>query len=103
MIAIAPGLAIGKYIYQLQPMDVYYVHALHNAAPTEGNAMTAYRINLENTGLDNDEQAQAMAAAMQADGHDVEFTRMFGSVNEHAECPVGEQDWMRYLVAASNA
>lgn len=61
--------------------------------------MTTYYINIENTGLDTDEQVIYMADAMQRDGHDVEFTRTFGLIN-HTECPVSDQAWMQYLEEA---
>lgn len=68
---------------------------------------TSYKLNLENTGLDNDDQVRAMADAMIADGHAVEFTRDFGAVQGHDDngdviaCPVDEQTWMRYLEIAA--
>lgn len=66
-----------------------------------------YLINMENTGLNNDEQAQRMADLMRADGHDVEFTHNWGAVQRLDENgdpftrPVSDDEWNRYLVLAS--
>lgn len=62
--------------------------------------METYYINLENTGLDTDEQVQSMAELMRADGHDVEFTRNFGLINPNSECPVSDGEWFNYLERA---
>lgn len=60
-----------------------------------------YKINVENTGLETDEQVKRMAALMQADGHDVEFTRDFGLVNPSESCPVSDPQWFEYLDQAA--
>lgn len=62
--------------------------------------MSTYYINIENTGLETDEQVAAMAIAMQADGHDVEPTTNFGSVNREP-CPVSDSKWFEYIEAAA--
>ena len=68
-----------------------------------------YKINTQNTGLDTDEQARKMAELMKADGYDVEFTAAHGAVQGYDEngeqitCPVGDQEWDRYLELASEA
>jgi hypothetical protein len=78
------------------------------AGQREEKTMT-YKINTQNTGLETDEQARQMAALMQADGYDVEFTPASGAVqgcDENGEpitCPVGDQDWNRYMELASEA
>ncbi|MNP34954.1 hypothetical protein D3C76_1282640 [compost metagenome] len=66
-----------------------------------------YYINIENTGLETDAQVRRMAELMQADGHDVEYTSNLGSIQGTDEngdaitCPVGDQEWFRYLEAVS--
>lgn len=61
-----------------------------------------YYINIENTGLENDDQVRYMADAMQNDGHDVEFTRNFGAVNTMKAEDIGITDdqWVAYVEAA---
>lgn len=43
--------------------------------------MATYKANIENTGLDTDEQVIKFVSILRDAGHDIEFTRLFGDVN----------------------
>jgi len=62
-----------------------------------------YMINIENTGLTNDNQAREMARILSAKGYDVEFTRAFGLVNPSESCPCTDAEWESALIAADAA
>lgn len=60
-----------------------------------------YYLNLENTGLENDEQVIIMADMMRDDGYNVMAApKVFGNVNSTEECPVNESVWEGYLELA---
>ena len=67
-----------------------------------------YKISLTNTGLYTLEQVRAMADAMQADGHDVQYSG-YDCMQDYSDdgdviiCPVDDQEWNRYLERASEA
>jgi len=62
-----------------------------------------YFINIENTGLANDEQAREVARVLSGAGYDVEFTRNFGLVNPSESCPCSDAEWEAALIAADAA
>lgn len=62
-----------------------------------------YLINVENTGLANDTQAQEVARILSASGYDVKFTRNFGLVNPSESCPCTDAEWEAALIAADAA
>ena len=66
-----------------------------------------YQINIENTGLDTDEQVDSMAELLRDRGYSVEATRTFGAINGGNESPfeggAALADWEECLIAASNA
>ena len=67
-----------------------------------------YKISLTNTGLETLEQVRAMTEKMQEAGHDVEYAgydcmQGYDDDGEPISCPVGDQEWSRYLELASEA
>ena len=65
--------------------------------------MTAYKINIENTGLSYHDQARKVAGILKEKGYDVEFTRDFGHDNEvnPFEAGKGLIDWEYAMFEAS--
>ena len=68
---------------------------------------SAYRINCENSGLDNDAQVRKMVELATERGYNVEFTTNYGDVQGRDEngdsiaCPIPDQEWMALLESAS--
>ncbi len=62
-----------------------------------------YLINIENTGLATDEQAEEVARILAAKGYDVEFTSTLGMVNPSESCPCAAAEWEAALEAADKA
>lgn len=62
-----------------------------------------YYVNVENTGLATDEQAQEVARILADTGYNVEFTRHFGLVNPTESCPCSDSEWEEALIAADKA
>lgn len=89
---------------------MYYINHMDStllfcgASRDEGQEQKmTYFINIENTGLANDEQAREMARILSDAGHDVEFTRNLGLVNPHEVCPCSASEWEAALIAADAA
>lgn len=59
-----------------------------------------YLVNVENTGLDTDEQAREVARILRDAGYDIAFTRDFGLVNPTAQCPCSDAEWQDALIVA---
>lgn len=62
-----------------------------------------YYINVENTGLETDDQVRYMADQMQNDGYDVEYTRDFGLINptlKSEDLGITDNQWFDYVVKA---
>ncbi len=70
--------------------------------------MTAiYKINCENSGLDNEAQVRKMVELAVERGYNVTFTASFGDIQGYDEngdtitCPIPDQEWMELLELAS--
>ena len=66
-----------------------------------------YQINIESTGLANNEQVEFMADTLRANGYDVQATRQFGNINLGVDAMFeggrALADWETALIAADKA